>query len=64
MSNRPYTDEEMVDFLQALDSSDVEATDWEAKFIASNLDAIAFSPKQRESVLEMINKYGRRIGWL
>ena len=59
-----YTDEEMVDFLQSLDNSDVEASEWEAEFIESNLDAIAFSPKQRRSIMEMIEKYGKRIGWL
>lgn len=63
MSER-YKDEDLVDFLQTLDDSDVEVTEWEAKFISSNLDAIAFSPKQRESINQMIEKYGQRISWL
>lgn len=62
MSN--YDDEQRVDFLQTLDNADVEVTDWEAKFISSNLDAISFTPRQREIIREMINRYGKRIGWL
>jgi hypothetical protein len=59
-----YSDEDLVDFLQSLDGSDVEVTDWEARFIASNLDATWFTDRQRESIRAMVEKYGRRIGWL
>lgn len=59
-----FSDEDLVDFLQSLDKSDVEVTDWEAKFIASNIDAIGFTERQRESITAMIERYGRRIGWL
>jgi len=65
MQDEPrYTDEELVDFLQALDESDTTPTDWEIQFIASHLDEIAFTPRQREAVRGMIDKYGKRIGWL
>lgn len=59
-----HDDEDLVDFLQSLDESSVEVTEWESKFIASNLDSIKFSPAQRESIENMINRYGKRIGWL
>jgi hypothetical protein len=59
-----YNDDEMVDFLQTLDEADVEVDNWEAGFIASNLDAIHFSDGQRKKIMEMIEKYGKRIGWL
>lgn len=63
MSER-YKDEELLDFLQSLDNSEVEVGEWEAKFVESNLDAISFSPRQREVINSMIEKYGKRIAWL
>jgi hypothetical protein len=59
-----YDDEELNDFLHALDDSDIEASPFEAKFIESNLDIYIFTDRQREVIDEMIRKYGKRIGWL
>ncbi len=59
-----YDDEQLNDFLQALDESDVDVSDWESKFIQSNLDTYVFTDNQRKSIQEMIEKYGNRIGWL
>lgn len=55
-------DSELRDFLKALDESSIEVTDWEAQFIESNLDNDFFSPKQREVIQRMIDKYGTRLG--
>lgn len=52
------------DFLKKLDESeDVTVTDWEAQFIESNLTRDNFSGKQREIVMKLMDKYGRRIGY-
>lgn len=52
------------DFLKKLDASDdVSVSDWEAEFIESNLTRDHFSPKQREQVMKMMERYGRRIGY-
>jgi hypothetical protein len=59
-----YDDEQLNDFLQALDESDVEVSGFEAKFIESNLDTYIFSDRQREVIQEMVGKYGKRLGWL
>ncbi len=59
-----YDDEELNDFLHALDESDIEASAFEAKFIESNQDTYIFTDRQREVINEMIQKYGKRIGWL
>jgi hypothetical protein len=64
MSTQIYTADDLRDFLKSLDESEVQVTDWEAQFLEGNLDEIAFSPKQRKSILLMIEKYGQRIGWL
>jgi hypothetical protein len=50
-------------FLKMLDEADTNVNDWEAEFIASNLDADFFSPKQRQSIEQMMETYGKRIGW-
>ena len=55
--------EELRAFLKALDSADVTVTDWEAQFIESCMDREWFSDKQREQVIRLIQKYGRRIGY-
>lgn len=59
---REPMDQELRDFLKALDESDINVTDWEAKFIEGNLDNDFFSPKQREVVTRLIDKYGVRLG--
>lgn len=50
-------------FLKKLDNSDVTVSDWEAQFIGSNLGKASYSPKQRASIDQMIEKYSERIGW-
>ena len=55
--------QELRRFLKALDNSDLTVTDWEAKFIENNMEAESFSPRQRESIEEMLTKYGNRIKW-
>jgi hypothetical protein len=52
------------DFLKQLDDSDVEVSDWEARFIESNLAHGHFSAQQRENIMQLMTKYGRRIGYL
>ncbi len=56
--------DELCRFLKMLDEADVNVSDWEAAFIESNLEREHFSAKQRESIMEMIEKYGRRIGYV
>lgn len=56
-------DSELRHFLEMLDASDVNVTDWEATFIESNLQREHFSAKQREIVMKMIEKYGQRVGF-
>lgn len=51
------TDIERADFLKSLDKSDHDVSDWEAQFIESNLDRTSFSPRQRESIDQMIKRY-------
>jgi len=50
-------DDERSDFLKKLDKSDENVSDWEAQFIESNLDREHFSPKQREIIDRMAEKY-------
>ena len=61
----PYTDEDRHAFWKALDMADFEVTDWEAKFVESNLDfrtaTRSFTDKQREVIDGMIERYGERI---
>ncbi len=58
------SDEEMRRFLKMLDASDADISDWEMEFIESNLTRDHFSPKQRETVNKMIERYGKRIKYL
>ena len=51
------------DFLKQLDGADVNVSDWEAEFIESNLSREHFSIKQREIVMKLMDKYGKRIGY-
>ena len=52
----------MCDFLRALDAADFNVSDWEAEFIESNLTQTHFSPKQREIVLKLAERYAKRLG--
>lgn len=62
-----YTDQDRLAFLKALDWADVEVSDWEAKFLESNLARAVgptgevFSAKQREIIDGMIARYGERV---
>jgi len=58
-----YTDGELSRFLQELDDAPVEVSNWEAQFIESNIDTFQFSPKQREVILKLVDKYTERIGF-
>lgn len=61
---KPDDSEELRRFLKLLDDSEaVTVSDWEAQFIESNLSRDHFSPKQREIVMKLMEKYGQRIGW-
>lgn len=51
------TDADRADFLKALDKSRHEVSDFEAKFIESNLDRDMFSAKQRKVIDEMMERY-------
>lgn len=58
------SDLELADFLGALDASvAVQVSDWEARFLESNLRSSHFSPAQRDVIGRMVEKYGHRIGW-
>lgn len=60
---KPDDSQALREFLKMLDNSDVNVSDWEAQFIESNLSREHFSPKQREIVMKLMEKYGQRIGW-
>lgn len=51
------THQDLLDILKELDESEIEVTDWEARFIESNLDARTFSRKQKEIITKMWRKY-------
>lgn len=47
-------------FIVALDNADVELSDWEAKFVESNMEHIGiFTPKQEEVILKFMDKFLR-----
>ncbi len=52
------------DFLKQLDESDVEVSDWEAGFIESCMTREFFTGAQREKIMGLMTKYGKRIGYL
>lgn len=56
-------DIERAAFLKKLDKADVDVSDWEARFIESCMNKAWFSPAQRNSVDQMIEKYGSEIKW-
>lgn len=59
----PDDTQALLDFLKSLDESSIDVSDWEAKFIESNLDRDSFSPKQREAIMKLMTKYGKKIGY-
>jgi hypothetical protein len=60
---KPDDSEELRRFLKMLDNAEIETSDWEAQFIGSNLTREYFSAKQREIVMTLMEKYGKRIGY-
>jgi hypothetical protein len=62
-SMKPDDSQALRDFLKQLDNADVETSDWEAQFIGSNLTRDFFSAKQREIVMKLMERYGKRIGY-
>lgn len=61
---KPDDSQALRDFLKMLDDSDaVSVSDWEAGFIESNLSREHFSAKQREIVMKLMDRYGKRIDW-
>ena len=62
--SKPDDNAALRDFLKKLDNSDeVTVSDWEAQFIESNLTRDFVSGKQREIVMKLMDKYGKRIGY-
>jgi len=61
--SKPDDSEELRKFLKMLDESDVNVSDWDAQFIESNLEREHFSAKQREVVMKMMERFGKRIGY-
>jgi hypothetical protein len=59
----PDDSQALRDFLKMLDEADETVSDFEAHFIESNLTREHFSPKQREIVMQMMERYGKRIGY-
>ena len=57
------TDEVRRSFLDSLDESEAGETDWEANFLDSTMERETFSPKQREVIDRMIEKYGDRVSY-
>lgn len=54
-----WTDEDILDYLQALDASRYEVTDFDAGFIESNLNrTLPFTAAQREHVARLVARYG------
>lgn len=54
-----YSDEELLECIQEIDQLVASTSQWEANFIESVLERgeASFSPRQREVVESMINKY-------
>jgi len=58
MSN--YSDQQLLDCLYEIDMlSDRSVSDWETRFIESNLerDTASFSDKQRDTIEKLIERY-------
>ena len=51
-------------FLDALDDAEnINVSDWEARFIETNVFTMSFSEAQREAIDKMIFKYGKRLSY-
>lgn len=54
-----WTDDQIREFLVSLDEDqELEVTPWEAEFIGNNLTRASFSPKQRNVIRKLNEKYG------
>lgn len=52
------------DFLRKLDDAkNISVDDFEARFIENNMNRSSFSPKQREIIDQMIERYGKAVKW-
>ena len=54
---KSYTHTELLEILAEVDECDAEVSDWEAKFIESNLEARSFTRKQKDIILKLKRKY-------
>lgn len=61
MASKPASDIERSDFLNQLDMAPFEVSDWEADFIERNIRERNFTPKQRNVIDEMMEKYEGRL---
>ena len=51
------TDAERERYLRDLDDSDYEVSDWEASFVSSCIGREYFTPKQRQVIESLMEKY-------
>lgn len=58
-----YTDLDLREFLDALDGATFSVSPWESDFLESTIARKEFSPKQREAIHRMIEKYASRLNW-
>ena len=58
-----HSDLDRRDFLRALDkaAAEVEVSDWDAKFIESNLERTFFTSKQRDVINKLYRQYKDKI---
>lgn len=54
---KEITHPELLQILQDVDNSDKEVTDWEARFIESNLNSRSFTRRQKEIILDLQKRY-------
>ena len=59
--DKELKDLDRLDFLKALDKADFELSDWEARFVASNLTRTYFTFGQIEVIEELMEKYKKRL---
>lgn len=70
LHTRKWSDKDRCAFLQNLDEADVEISDFEARFLESNLarlatapdDYVPFTSKQRSVIEQLYTKYNEHIG--
>ena len=58
------TDRSCRSFLDSLDDADnITPSDWETRFIESTLTRSIFTEKQKKAILQMMERYERRLDW-